>query len=83
MSVTHAARSSCCRIPRRISEEFPSRLTAKPPLAEDFLAGQQASTRQTLIFDDNHMAAELYGESERTLRVLEQELGIDVRERSN
>ena len=29
------------------------------------------------------MAAELYGESERTLRVLEQELGIDVRARSN
>ena len=29
------------------------------------------------------MAAELYGEGERTLRVLEQELGIDVRARGN
>ncbi|RIL04399.1 MAG: hypothetical protein DCC71_14250 [Proteobacteria bacterium] len=29
------------------------------------------------------MAAELYGEGERTLRILEQELGIDVRARGN
>jgi phosphate starvation-inducible PhoH-like protein len=42
-----------------------------------------ASTRQTLIFDDNRMAAELYGEGERTLRILEEELRIDVRARGN
>ena len=43
----------------------------------------EASTRQTLVFDDNQMAAELYGESERTLRVLEQELGVEARARGN
>jgi phosphate starvation-inducible PhoH-like protein len=42
-----------------------------------------ASTRQTLIFDDNRMAAELYGDGERTLRILEEELRIDVRARGN
>ena len=48
------------------------------PLAED-----HASTRQTLIFDDNQVAAELYGEGDRTLRILERELGIDARARGN
>jgi phosphate starvation-inducible PhoH-like protein len=43
----------------------------------------EASTRQTLVFDDNSMAAELYGEGERTLRILEEELGIDARARGN
>ena len=52
-------------------------------MRESPLAEQQASTRQTLIFDDNHTAAELYGQGERTLRVLEQELGIDARARGN
>jgi phosphate starvation-inducible PhoH-like protein len=42
-----------------------------------------AITRQTLVFDDNRRAAELYGEGERTLRILEAELGIDVRARGN
>ena len=46
-------------------------------------APSDASTRQTLIFDDNRMAAELYGDGERTLRILEQELRIDVRARGN
>jgi phosphate starvation-inducible PhoH-like protein len=46
-------------------------------------ASSDASTRQTLIFDDNRMAAELYGGGERTLRILEQELRIDVRARGN
>ncbi len=46
-------------------------------------APSDASTRQTLIFDDNQMAAELYGEGERTLRILEEELQIDVRARGN
>ncbi len=52
-------------------------------MRESPLAEQQASTRQTLIFDDNHTAAELYGQGERTLRVLEQELGIHARARGN
>jgi len=46
-------------------------------------ARSDASTRQTLVFDDNQMAAELYGEAENTLRVLEEELGIEVRARGN
>jgi phosphate starvation-inducible PhoH-like protein len=46
-------------------------------------ADSEASTRQTLIFDDNQLAAALYGEHERTLRILEQELGIDARARGN
>jgi len=43
----------------------------------------EASTRQTLVFDDNQAAAALYGERERTLRILEQELGIAARARGN
>ncbi|MBW2244593.1 MAG: PhoH family protein [Deltaproteobacteria bacterium] len=44
---------------------------------------QDASSRQTLVFDDNHLAAALYGERERTLRILEQDLGIQARARGN
>ena len=40
-------------------------------------------TRQTLVFDDNHTAVALYGEGERTLRILESELGVDARARGN
>ena len=47
------------------------------------LARNEASTRQTLIFDDNQTAASLYGEGDRTLRILEQELGIDAHARGN
>ncbi|UCE88012.1 MAG: PhoH family protein [Deltaproteobacteria bacterium] len=47
------------------------------------MAQQHASTRQTLIFDDNHTAAQLYGEGDRTLHVLEQELGIQAHARGN
>jgi phosphate starvation-inducible PhoH-like protein len=47
------------------------------------LAREEATTRQTLIFDDNQMAAALYGEDDRTLRILEQELGIAARARGN
>ena len=43
----------------------------------------EASTRQTLVFDDNQTAAALYGERERTLRIVEQELGIEARARGN
>ncbi len=35
------------------------------------------------MFDDNHLAAALYGERERTLRILEQDLGIQARARGN
>jgi phosphate starvation-inducible PhoH-like protein len=47
------------------------------------LASNQASTRQTLVFDDNRAAAELYGEGERSLKVLEQELEITAHARGN
>jgi phosphate starvation-inducible PhoH-like protein len=50
---------------------------------ESPLARDDASTRQTLIFDDNQMAAALYGEREHTLRILEQELGVQARARGN
>ena len=43
----------------------------------------EASTRQTLVFDDNQTAAALYGDRERTLRIVEQELGIAARARGN
>jgi phosphate starvation-inducible PhoH-like protein len=36
-----------------------------------------------LIFDDNQTAADLYGEGDRNLRVLEQELGLTARARGN
>jgi len=41
------------------------------------------NSRQTLVFDDNQMAAVLYGERERTLRILEQDLGIQAHARGN
>ncbi|MGE4606873.1 MAG: PhoH family protein [Myxococcota bacterium] len=44
---------------------------------------KDATTRQTLVFDDNRTAAILYGEGDRTLRVIEQELGVDARARGN
>jgi phosphate starvation-inducible PhoH-like protein len=50
---------------------------------ESPLARDDASTRQTLIFDDNQMAAALYGDREHTLRILEQELGVEARARGN
>jgi phosphate starvation-inducible PhoH-like protein len=50
---------------------------------EHLLAPNDASTRQTLLFDDNQQAALLYGEADGTLRILEQELGVDARARGN
>jgi phosphate starvation-inducible PhoH-like protein len=50
---------------------------------ESPLARDAPSTRQTLIFDDNQLAAALYGDREHTLRILEQELGVEVRARGN
>ena len=47
------------------------------------MARHPTQTRQTLLFDDNSTAAQLYGEGERTLRVLEEELGIDAHARGN
>jgi len=47
------------------------------------LAHNESTTRQTLIFDDNSTAAALYGENDRTLRILERELSIDARARGN
>jgi phosphate starvation-inducible PhoH-like protein len=47
------------------------------------LTRHPTQTRQTLLFDDNQSAAELYGEGDRTLRILEEELGIDAHARGN
>ncbi|MBW2287653.1 MAG: PhoH family protein [Deltaproteobacteria bacterium] len=47
------------------------------------LARNESTTRQTLVFDDNHTASVLYGDGDHTLRILEQELGIDARARGN
>jgi phosphate starvation-inducible PhoH-like protein len=49
----------------------------------DPLARNRATTRQTLIFDDNQTASVLYGEGDRTLRILEEELGVDAHARGN
>jgi phosphate starvation-inducible PhoH-like protein len=57
--------------PRTIEEE------------SEHLAEPEAQSRQTLVFDDNALAAALYGEREGTLRILEQELGIQARARGN
>jgi phosphate starvation-inducible PhoH-like protein len=51
--------------------------------AELSLTQQQSTTRQSLVFDDNQVAAELYGRGDRTLRILEQELGVDAHARGN
>ncbi len=44
---------------------------------------QEASTRQTLVLDDNRTAARLYGNREGNLRALEAELEIVVHARGN
>jgi len=49
--------------------------------AEHILSEAQA--RQTLIFDDNHLAAELYGARDETLRLLEGAFGVDAHARGN
>jgi phosphate starvation-inducible PhoH-like protein len=36
-----------------------------------------------LVFDDNQLAARLYGDRERTLRILEQDLGVKAHARGN
>jgi phosphate starvation-inducible PhoH-like protein len=43
----------------------------------------EAQSRQTLVFDDNALAAALYGEREGTLRILEQDLAVAARARGN
>jgi phosphate starvation-inducible PhoH-like protein len=50
---------------------------------EDPLAPNDSATRQTLIFDDNATAAALYGDGDRTLRILERELSVQARARGN
>ena len=47
------------------------------------LTEHSASTRETLVFEDNHLAATLYGPQEQTLRTLEQEVGVQARARGN
>ncbi|MGH0034332.1 MAG: PhoH family protein [Myxococcota bacterium] len=47
------------------------------------MAESSTSTRQTLIFEDNPSASALYGPGDTTLRLIEKELGVDVRARGN
>jgi phosphate starvation-inducible PhoH-like protein len=74
---------TCCW--PRTPEDLTAAETSPRPRAhrETPLASNQASTRQTLVFDDNRAAAELYGEGERSLKVLEQELEIRAHARGN
>ncbi len=43
----------------------------------------EAHSRQTLVFEDNALAATLYGEREGTLRAIEQDLGVQAHARGN
>ena len=64
--------------------ECPEPQPARRPISRrEPLTSQEASSRQTLIFEDNHLAAALFGDRERTLRILEQDLGIQARARGN
>ena len=47
------------------------------------MGAQEATTRQTLVLDDNRTAVLLYGAREDNLRILESELGIGARARGN
>jgi phosphate starvation-inducible PhoH-like protein len=47
------------------------------------LADPQNRCRQSLVFDDNQSVADLYGESDSTLRILERDLGVNVHARGN
>jgi phosphate starvation-inducible PhoH-like protein len=77
--MSSARTAQCCS--RRSADTLLAPRPAAPK--RKLLAQDQAAARQTLIFDDNHTAAALYGEGDRTLRILEQELGIDARARGN
>ena len=70
-------------------ESFSSRPSAEsaPGCADEPreppLANQQVSSRQTLVFDDNRTAADLYGPDESNLRLIEAEFGVDLHSRGN
>ena len=68
----------------RIERWFSShRRLLRNPTRSSFLTDATSSTRQTLVFDDNGIAVELYGQDDSTLRSLEQELGVDAHSRGN
>ena len=52
-------------------------MTPKP------LPSHRSQTRETLLFDDNATAAQLYGDGDRTLKLLEEELGVAAHARGN
>ena len=60
-----------------------SRAAATACISGEPLASNQSTARQTLIFDDNASAAALYGEGDRHLRILEQQLSVEARARGN
>ena len=47
------------------------------------MASQPSQIRETLLFDDNATAAALYGEGDRTLKILEEDLGVVAHARGN
>jgi phosphate starvation-inducible PhoH-like protein len=47
------------------------------------LSVNEDRARQTVVFDDNHTAAELYGPGDRTLRLIEDALAVDCHARGN
>jgi phosphate starvation-inducible PhoH-like protein len=62
----------------------PLRKSAERHLSEVKAAATgELEARQTLIFDDNHLAAELYGAQDRTLRLVEDAFGVDAHARGN
>jgi phosphate starvation-inducible PhoH-like protein len=71
------------------AESFSSRPSAESSLAcadeqrEPPLANQQVSSTQTLVFDDNRTAVDLYGPDESNLRLIEAALGVDLHCRGN
>ena len=65
-----------------VSLRSPWRHRSRDP-QEFSLTDATPSTRQTLVFDDNGIAIELYGQDDSTLRSLEQELGVDAHSRGN
>jgi phosphate starvation-inducible PhoH-like protein len=69
-----------CSSSRPSAEPAPAR--ADSP-REPHLANQEPSSRQTLVFDDNRTAVDLYGPDDCNLRLIESELGVDVHSRGN
>jgi len=74
--------ASCCSHQSAEALESPTRGPAHSS-GSSYLGDARSNTRQTLIFDDNLTAAELYGDGEHNLRLLQRELGVEAHARGN